>query len=149
MTGSANNQRRILGVDYGRKRVGLALADPLRMFAAPYGTFDPDRALAVMRSLNDSSGLETIVIGWPLSAEGAEGPATSAVRKYANRIAKAFPGVDLVQWDERYTSIEARELLHRSGVPRRRRAEKKRIDAAAAAVILQQYLDSISSSQAP
>lgn len=133
--------RRIVGIDFGRKRVGVALADPLRMFALVHGTFDQAGVLAELRAIDDNDGIETVVVGWPLTLEGTEGVAVKSVETYVRRIQRVLPHVDLVRWDERYSSEEARELLVRAGVPRSQRREKGRLDAAAAAVILQQYLD--------
>ncbi len=91
---------RIVAVDYGTKRVGLALADPLRLFAQPYGTFSQDEALARLRTPHAEQGLAVIVVGWPLTEAGEEGAATQRVQQYINRLRKALPGVALVKWDD-------------------------------------------------
>ena len=127
---------RIVGVDFGAKRVGLALADPLRMFAQPYGVFSQEEAVARLRHLKESSGLELVVMGWPLTEEGEEGVATSRVEEYIRRLRRALPGTRFVKWDERYTSVEAKDRLRGVG-----RVDKGRIDTAAAGIILQEYLD--------
>lgn len=133
--------RRILGIDYGLRRVGLALADPLRLFARPHGTFSPDEALAELRRLQASEGIETVVVGWPLTPDGAEGPATERVQTFINRIRRALPGIPIVRWDERYSSQRAREAIRAAGARRKARRDRARVDAAAAALILQEYLD--------
>ena len=133
---------RIVAVDYGTKRVGLALADPLRLFAQPYGTFSQDEAVARLKHIHAGEGLAVVVVGWPLTEAGEEGPATARVQQYVNRLRNALPGVELVKWDERYTSELARERLKETGGSRKHRADKGRIDAAAAGIILQEYLDS-------
>ena len=132
---------RIVAVDYGTKRVGLALADPLRLFAQPYGTFSQDEALARLKQLHAEQGLAAVVIGWPLTEAGEEGPATERVQQYINRLRKALPGVALVTWDERYTSELAKEQIKDTGGSRKHRADKGRVDAAAAGIILQEYLN--------
>ncbi len=132
---------RIIAVDYGTKRVGLALADPLRLFAQPYGTFSQDEAVDRLKQMHAGEGLAVVVVGWPLTEAGAEGPATERVQQYINRLRNALPGVELVKWDERYTSELAREQLKQAGGPRKRRADRGRVDAAAAGIILQEYLD--------
>ena len=83
---------RIVAVDYGTKRVGVALADPLRLFAQPYGTFSQDEALARLRTLHAEEGLAVVVVGWPLTEAGQEGAATQRVQQYINRLRKALPG---------------------------------------------------------
>ena len=132
---------RIVAVDYGTKRVGVALADPLRLFAQPYGTSSQDEAVARLRTLHAQQGLAVVVVGWPLTEAGEEGAATQRVQQYINRLRKALPGVALVKWDERYTSELAKERLKEVGGRQKRRADKGRVDAAAAGIILEEYLD--------
>ena len=135
-------EKRIVGVDYGTKRVGLALADPLRLFAQPFGTFPPDEALARLRALDAEEGVAVIVVGWPLTEAGEEGPATERVQQFINRLRKALKTAEIVPWDERFTSEMARRQIYASGGSRKRRADRRRLDAAAAGIILQEYLDS-------
>lgn len=132
---------RIAAVDYGRKRVGLALADPLRLFAQPIGTYTADEAVSVLRGVFEAEGLSVIVVGWPLTLDGEEGEATQFVQPFVNRLRNAFPGVELVKWDERFTSEMAKAAIREAGPRRRHRRDRGRIDTAAAAIILQEYLD--------
>lgn len=132
---------RIVGVDYGKRRVGLAVADPLRLFAQPYGTHSPDEAVAALRKLYEEEGIEVIVVGWPLTPEGEEGAATEFVQVFINRLCNALRGVEIVKWDERFTSQRARQAILEAGARRKARRDKARVDAAAAAIILQEYLD--------
>lgn len=132
---------RIAAVDYGTKRVGLAISDPLRLFAQPFGTFPPDAAVEALRALHRDEGIETIVVGWPLTPDGEEGAATRRVEPFFNRLRNAFPGVDVVRWDERYSSARAKEAIRAAGAGRKARRDKGRVDRAAAAVVLQEYLD--------
>lgn len=132
---------RLVGVDYGTKRVGLAVSDPLRLFTRPHGTFPPNDALAELRAIAARDGIERIVVGWPLTPEGEAGAATRFVEPFVNRLRKAFPQVDVVTWDERFTSARAKAAIREAGVRRKGRRDKGRVDAAAAALILQDYLD--------
>ena len=142
MTGDSHfNRGRIVGIDFGLKRTGLAVADPLRMFARILGTYSPEESLVVLEQLDKTEGIDLLVLGWPLTPEGDEGAAVDRVRVYERRLRKALPNVPLERWDERNTSIEARELMIEAGVRKKRRSEKGRVDAEAAAVILQSYLD--------
>ena len=133
---------RIIAVDYGTKRVGVALADPLRLFAQPFGTFSPDEAIARVKALHAEEGIAVIVVGWPLTEAGEAGDATKRVQTYIHRLQKAVPSAMMVKWDERYTSELAKERLKGWGT-RRHRADKGRVDAAAAGIILQEYLDQL------
>ncbi len=135
------NKSRIVGIDYGRKRVGLAVADPLRIFATPLGTYPPREAVARLESMHADVGIETAVVGWPLMPDGSEGVATRWVQEYLNRLKKALPDVRWIKWDERYSSERAKAAIFEAGVKRKGRREKGRVDAAAAAIILQEYLD--------
>jgi putative Holliday junction resolvase len=132
---------RIVGVDVGTKRVGVAVADPLRLFAQPRGTYTPEEALVALRDLQEGDGIAQIVVGWPLTEEGAAEDATEMVDAYVERIRKAVGDVPVVREDERYTSEIAKDLLRRAGVSQPGRYDKGRVDAAAAAVILQGYLN--------
>jgi putative Holliday junction resolvase len=132
---------RAVGIDHGLRRVGLAISDPLGLFAQAYGTFSPSEAVEELRRLEARDGLAALVMGWPLLPDGEEGPATERAAEYGRRLRNAFPGVPLVQQDERYTSQWARQALFEAGVSRKARRKKGRVDAAAAALILQEYLD--------
>lgn len=135
---------RIVAVDYGTKRVGVAVADPLRLFAQPFGTFPPDAAVEALHTLRAEDGIETIVVGWPLTPDGEEGKAVERVRPYFNRLRNAFSGTEVIAWDERYSSERAKEAIRATGAGRKARRDKERVDRAAAAIILQEYLDSLS-----
>lgn len=132
---------RIVGVDVGTQRVGIARSDPLRMFAQPHGTFSPDEALGELASLHDDDGIATLVVGWPLTEAGEAGQATEFVQDYIDRLTERLPDVPCVKQDERYTSEWAIDALRRAGVKQPGRYDKGRVDAAAAAVILQLHLD--------
>ncbi len=132
---------RAVGVDVGTKRVGVAVADPLQLFAKPHGTFSPEEALETLRSLDAKEGIDVIVVGWPLTEKGEEGDAVEMVEDYVERIGDALAAVEVVRRDERFTSEIAKDLLRDAGVKQPGRYDKGRVDAAAAAVILQDYLN--------
>jgi putative holliday junction resolvase len=132
---------RIVAVDYGTRRVGLAITDPLRMFAQPVGAYSPDEAVQALRKLHAEHGLAVIVVGWPLTLDGEEGEAVERVRPYFNRLRNAFKGVEVVTLDERFTSAAAVQAMRDAGARRRDLRDKGRVDAAAAAILLQDYLE--------
>lgn len=132
---------RIVGVDYGAQRVGLALSDPFRLYAQSIGAYSGEEALQALARLDEDPGFDTIVVGWPLTLSGEEGAATEAVRAFVRRLSRRFPGKNVVTQDERHSSVRARKLLFRAGVRKKARRQKERVDAAAAAVILQDYID--------
>lgn len=135
---------RILGVDYGERRVGVALSDPTGTLASPLETLrrragkrPPVQALADLASAH---GAEKIVVGLPLTPAGDEDEWCREVRALGAALA-ARTGLDVVYVDERFSSAQAERRIRTSGLPRGRREEKDRVDAGAAAVILQSFLD--------
>jgi putative Holliday junction resolvase len=132
---------RVVGVDVGTKRVGIAVADPLQLFAKPLGTFPPEEAIERLQGVSEEKGIETVVVGWPLTETGEEGEAVEMVEDYVERIERALTSVEVVRRDERFTSEIAKDLLKQAGVSQPGRYDKGRVDAAAAAVILQDYLN--------
>ncbi len=130
---------RVLGVDYGTVRVGLALSDELGMLATPLETVE--RALAVARicEVMKNRGVTTLVLGMPRNMDGTYGPKAKEVELFAEELKKA--GVNQIQfWDERLTTRSAERMLIEADVSRKRRKEV--IDKLAAQQILQGYLDS-------
>lgn len=134
-----SNSRRIVSIDYGAKRVGLSLADPLRLFTQPFGVFTPKVAIEKLVDLHDKESIGTIVIGWPLNEDGTEGQATRAVERYILQLRQHFDDVEIVRWDERFTSEEAKSRL-----AMHKKQKREHIDQVAAGLILQEFLDSIS-----
>ncbi|GAB5537711.1 MAG: Holliday junction resolvase RuvX [Rubricoccaceae bacterium] len=132
---------RIVAVDYGSRRVGLAISDPLQMFAQPLDTLPPAASIERLVAVHTTQSLEAIVVGWPLTESGEEAEAIARVRPYIGRLKKALPDVRIETQDERYSSRRAVDGLVQAGVGKKGRRDKARIDAAAAAVILQDYLD--------
>ena len=129
---------RVVGVDYGARRVGVAVTDPLRLFARPVGTYAPGEALRVLAEMAD---VGVFVIGWPLLDDGTEGAAVDRIRPFVGRLRKARPDAEVAFQDERDSSQRAVAGLVEAGAPRGKRRDKGTVDAAAACVILQDWLD--------
>lgn len=131
---------RVLGVDYGTKRVGLALSDTLGITASPLATVPRPDVVDEVKNLVKEMDVGTIVVGLPTGLSGVEGTSASEARQLADELGSAT-GVEVVLVDERYTSRIAESSLLESGMKRRERREK--IDQVAAALILQDYLDNL------
>jgi putative Holliday junction resolvase len=136
---------RVLAVDVGRRRVGLAISDASAMLARPLSTLDVSRgdavdqvAAEVQRLVADDDGLATVVIGLPRRLDGSANEQTAAVEQFIARLASRVR-VPIVTQDERLSSREAESVLARRERDWRKR--KAQLDAMAAAVILQDYLD--------
>jgi putative Holliday junction resolvase len=135
------NYARFIGIDVGKKRVGIAQTDLLKTIASTVGTFSPEDAIAEIKKITDKEKVEKFVVGWPLSLNGEEGSATQMVQNFLKKLRQAFPNIDVVKVDERYTSNQARDIMIKTGIPKKKRQEKGRVDQIAAAIILQNYLD--------
>ena len=133
---------RILALDYGTKRIGVALSDELGWTAQPLETFERrtlDRDVAHVAALVDSHAVGEVVLGFPLQLDGREGPAIQAMRNFALHLEQGL-SVPLVLWDERLTTKAAEDLLIAADVSRKKR--KGAVDRVAAAILLQSYLAS-------
>ena len=133
---------RVMALDVGDRRLGVALSDPTGMLATPVTAVDrvdakPSDIDEVLRIARER-GAESIIVGLPLSLSGAEGAQAKRVRAFVSDLtSRSGLPVDIV--DERYSTLQATRMLHESSAGRSR--DKGRIDASAAAVILQAYLD--------
>ena len=134
--------QRIIGIDFGTRRIGVAVSDPLRMFAQPLGTFDMEGLVKVLSKVRDDEGIEMFVVGYPLSDTGDENRMTGVIDRFVAELREAFPGIPVETFDEHRSSRTAMKLLAASGKSRKTRNEKGRLDTAAACLILQGYLDS-------
>lgn len=133
---------RLLGVDVGGKRVGIARTDLLRTIANPVGTYSPSQSLSEIRKqVSEEGPITGIVVGWPLTPQGDPTHATELVTTFINKLSKQFPDIPIYKMDERFTSKQAMEILIESGLSKKRRNEKGRLDQAAAALILQQFME--------
>lgn len=130
---------RVLGVDCGSKRVGLALSDSLGLGATPHGVVVRDRAEAEIGRLVSEMDIDLIVVGLPTGLSGHEGTSAADARNLGAGL-KRLTGVEVVFRDERFTSRMAEERLLETGMKRRDR--RSAVNKMAAAIILQDYLDS-------
>jgi putative holliday junction resolvase len=135
---------RVLGIDYGERRVGLALSDPTATIAQPLTTLQRRRGkrppVAVLARLVLEHDVVEIAVGLPLTPGGDESDWTREVRAFGDALAERT-GRPVTFLDERMTSIRAERAVRSLGMSKRRREEKERVDAAAAMLILQAYLD--------
>lgn len=140
----ANRPGRIMGVDYGRRRVGVALGDASSTLAVPLAVLrrraGKRAPVGRLLELATRHGVRRAVVGLPLDPEGRESEWTEEVRKFATQLA-ARGGFPVELQDERYSSVEAESRLRSARLPRKKKEDKGKIDAAAAAIILQDWLD--------
>jgi putative Holliday junction resolvase len=141
VTGSGSRGR-VLGIDLGDVRIGLARSDPLGITAQPLGILEisgDKQILREIRRIVSEQEISTVVIGLPLLLSGEEGERARAAREFASRLEKSLHGVDVLLWDERLSTVQAERVMISGNVRRKKRKEK--IDSIAASLILQSYLD--------
>lgn len=132
---------RIIALDIGTVRIGVAVSDSLGSFAQPLTSLEAKGEwLEELASILDEYRASMILVGLPRRTDGSEGPETELVRRCEGKIIARFPDVELTEWDERFTSVIANQLLIGADVSRKGR--KGKVDKIAASLILQSYLDS-------
>jgi putative Holliday junction resolvase len=134
---------RILALDHGTKRIGIALSDELKMIATPleYVLTEPIAEFFVrLKEIIREKEVELILIGMPRNMDGSYGPAALKVQEFI-AVLKDKVAVPIQTWDERLTSAQAQRFLIQGGV--RRQDRKQKVDKTAAAILLQSYLDSL------
>jgi len=133
--------RRILGVDFGSARIGIAISDPLNIIARGLSVIQqgPD-AIERIRALAAEHDVERIVVGMPFNLKGEKGVKALEVEAFIVRL-RDLHVAEIIPWDERFTSSMAHDTLREMGVPQKKRRQKGLIDEMAAALILQGYLD--------
>jgi len=139
---------RILALDLGKVRIGVALSDLLGCTAQPLQVLrrvGPRKDLHAIAELAREHEARTIVVGLPLELSGDESEGSAEARETAQKLQQRLPGVELVLWDERLTTVQAQRSMVSGNVRRSRR--KQIVDALAAVLILQNYLDSRDASQ--
>lgn len=132
--------QRVLGIDFGSRRMGLALSDPMQIIASPFKTVlisSIADAVSTVKSLSEENAVGTIVLGLPLGMKGQETQQTEQVRKFGQLLENE--GLIVVMEDERLSSVAAKRALVQQGVNTGR--EKGRVDETAAALLLQGFLD--------
>ena len=134
---------RILAIDYGTKRTGLAVTDPLRIIAgalATVATKQLEKWLADYFSKND---VDIIVLGKPTQMSGAPSETMRFIEPLAGRLRHAYPEKQVVLYDERFTSVLAHRTMLESGIGKQARRDKALVDRISATIILQSYMDSV------
>jgi len=131
---------RILAVDVGQKRYGLAQSDPTQTIASAVGTFHLEDLLAKLREITAREPIETLVVGWPLNMDSAESEAPDRVKAFITTVERRFPTLNIVKYDERFTSVMAQRTIRESGVGKMKRREKGLVDSVAVVILLQEYL---------
>lgn len=130
---------KVLAVDYGTKRVGLAIGDENLKIISPKGVIKAEKAVDEIKRIVSESGIGKVVIGFPLTPSGKEGQRAKLVKNFYEKLKRELPDVDIILWDERWTTQEALRRLE--GLSPKKKRELK--DVISAMVILEEYFDSL------
>ena len=134
---------RILAIDYGQKRTGLAVTDMLRITANPLLTIDTSALRDWLVSELAKGEIDTVVIGHPTQLNGVESDSMRFIRPFTGWFKKQFPAMPLVEYDERFTSTLAHQAMIAGGMKKKDRRDKAVVDKIAACIILEDYLSTL------
>lgn len=132
---------RWIGIDYGRRRTGLAASDPLHIFATALDTVDSTKIIDYLKKYAEKETITRFVVGWPLNLDGRPAEAQADVAAFLKQLEKAFPGIPVQKEDERFTSVIAHQLMVDGGMKAAGRRDKRSADRLSAQIILQGYMD--------
>ena len=134
---------RVLAIDFGRKRTGLAVTDMLRITANPLITIPTHTLEEWLKDYFSKEQVDEVVIGHPRQMNGLDSESMQYIQPFINRFKKIFPNIPLKEYDERFTSVIAHQAMIAGGMKKKQRQDKTVVDKLAACIILEGYLDSI------
>lgn len=132
---------RIIGIDYGRKRCGVAVTDPDGIIASPMTTVPTNELLSFLKKYIAEEDVDCIVIGEPRQMDYTASEAEKYITPFIKQLRKNFPALKVDRVDERFTSLMASQAILQSGISKKKRRDKSLVDKVSAAIILQTYLD--------
>lgn len=135
---------RILAIDYGTRRTGIAVSDPLRIIAGALTTVETRQLEKFLADYFSKNDVDTIVLGKPVQMNGSPSETMRYIEPLAARLRRTYPDKDVVLYDERFTSVLAHRIMIESGMGRMARRDKAVVDRISAAIILQSYMESLS-----
>jgi putative Holliday junction resolvase len=133
---------RILGIDYGKKRIGLAVTDPLKIFASPLETVKPQELEKYIKDYLKTEEIDEFVVGYPVQLNNMPSESVKYLDPFLNKMKKLFPGIPVHLVDERFTSKLAFQTMIEGGVKKKDRRDKSLVDRISASIILQSFLNS-------
>ena len=133
---------RILSIDYGKKRTGLAVTDPLKLIAGGLATVSTSELFSYLQQYIQHEQVEKIIIGKPLQTNGEASENLNRVQQFVNRWKKNMPQIPIEYYDERFTSVLAHRAILESGIGKKARQNKALVDEISATILLQDYMES-------
>ena len=132
---------RVLGIDYGTKKIGLAVTDPLQIICSPLTTVPTREIFDFLEKYIAAEEVEGIVVGDSMNTDGTPSQIAHLVVGFIRKLKKLYPTLTVDTEDERFTSIEARQIILKSGAKQKKRRDKTLVDKVSASLILQAYMD--------
>lgn len=132
---------RIICIDYGKKRTGIAVSDPLQIIAHGLTTVETHKLMPFLKDYFSQEDVELIIIGMPKNLDDSDTHATPLVQQFIKRIHKEFPQLPVKMVDERYTSKMAKRAMIDMGMKKKDRRDKKNVDEIAATIMLQDFME--------
>lgn len=132
---------RIIAIDYGKKRTGLAITDPLKLIASGLQTVETDKIFPFLKDYFSKEKVETALVGEPKQMDGTPSESTEMIEKFVEKFKTEFPDIRLERVDERFTSKMASRTLIDSGLKKKKRQDKALLDEVSATIMLQDYLN--------
>lgn len=134
---------RILGIDYGSKRTGISVTDPDQIIVSPLKTVNTSSLLNFLKIYLSEEEVEKMVFGYPTHKDGNPTYVVEEIMKFKEKLVKLYPDMEFDFQDENFTSVEAQEIILKSGLTKKQRRDKSRLDKISAVLILQRYLKHI------
>ncbi len=132
---------RLMAIDYGLKRTGIAVTDPDQVIAVPLEVMHPGEIIGFIKKYTIANPVEAFVVGFPTHLDNTDTDLTPVIRKFAADLKKNFPEMAVFLHDERFTTVMARDAMIRGGVKKKTRKDKSVIDKVSAAILLQSFLE--------
>ena len=137
---------KVIGIDFGLRRTGIAITDDLCIVASPLEVVDSSKLMTYLKELIFRERISTIVLGYPTRLDGSDSHITENVRMLKTELEKQFPSSQVIFQDERYTSTESKRIVHTMG-KKKQQKDKGLIDKISAAIILKDYLETLNKLQ--
>ncbi len=129
-----------MGIDYGSKRTGVAVTDPLRLIAQGLETVPTESLFSYLEQYFSEEQVDQVVVGLPRHPDGNPTPITHLVIGFIRKLRKQYPDIEVFEWEEGFTSVEAQKIIQQSGAKKSKRQEKGLVDTISAALILQDFM---------
>lgn len=132
---------RIIGIDFGTKRIGIAVTDPLQIIASPLETVENQKIIDFLTSYFFTEEVECIVVGEPKKLDNSDAEIMPKIREFIKNLNKHFPNIPVELQDERFTSADAKRIILESGIKKMKRRDKSLVDKVSASIILKEWME--------